>query len=252
LRSRILSLLRVRDFPGPATADAFRASPRHLRYLGCKWLAEQVAGLIGLVVSFVFLGLSEASFLRLEESAQLDFLGLWELNPIELLQYFELFVIALFVIQFFATGYLLKLSWELRWYVVGDDLLRLREGLWRVREQTMTLANIQNMRVRQGPLQRFFGIADLEIRTAGGGSAADSEGAGESEETLHAGHFRGLEDAHGLRERLQAQLLLRKDAGLGDADDRDESVLTPEPDGLATAAQELLAEARALRRAMTS
>ena len=37
---------------------------------------------------------------------------------------------------------------------------------------TITHANVQNLRVVQGPLQRYFGIASLEVDTAGGGSAA--------------------------------------------------------------------------------
>ena len=41
----------------------------------------------------------------------------------------------------------------------------------KVREMTVTFANIQNAPVNQGPIQRALGIADLQVETAGGGVA---------------------------------------------------------------------------------
>ena len=37
-------------------------------------------------------------------------------------------------------------------------------------ETTISFENVQNVEVRQGPLQRYFGIADVVVQTAGGGA----------------------------------------------------------------------------------
>ena len=64
----------------------------------------------------------------------------------------------------------------------------------------MTFANIQNLSVQQGPLQRLFGIADLRVRTAGGGEREG--GANERGETtnMHLGYFRGVSNAGEIRD----------------------------------------------------
>ena len=51
------------------------------------------------------------------------------------------------------TFALVRLDYELRWYIVTDRSLRIREGVTSLRESTMTFANIQHIAVRQGPLQ---------------------------------------------------------------------------------------------------
>ena len=107
------------------------------------------------------------------------------------------------------------------------------------------------MRIRQGPLQRLFGLAELEVHTAGGGGKATEDGASRN---LHVGHFRGLENAWALRDRLRGALARHRASGLGDPDE-DRS---PPPDdrdvsparGLLPAAETLLAEARRLRAAL--
>jgi hypothetical protein len=133
--------------------------------------------------------------------------------------------------------------------MVGEQSLRIREGLWSLREQTMTIANIQTMIVRQGPLQRLLGISDLEIHTAGGGASSEGDGgdAGSTTSPLHVGRIRGIEDATGLRDRIAAQLKRHRGAGLGDEDDR-EVVRAAEVGGNAVeAATALLAAVRELR-----
>ncbi len=52
------------------------------------------------------------------------------------------------------------LRYDTTWYVLSDRSLRIRRGIWIIRETTITFENVQNVTVRQGPLQRFFGIAD--------------------------------------------------------------------------------------------
>ena len=106
-----------------------------------------------------------------------------------------------------------RLDYEQRWYVITDRSLRIREGVLVIHDMTLTYANVQNVVVQQGPLQRAFGIADVRVQTAGGG-AVEQPG----QRSMHVGHLRGLQDAA----RIQAMVVARmkKDgAGLGDPDD---------------------------------
>src|SRR5690606_2799937 len=73
----------------------------------------------------------------------------------------------------------LRFDFDMRWYILSDRGLRIREGILTVREKTMTFANIQNIAIRQNPIQRLFGIYDVEVRSAGGG-AGDAHGAARS------------------------------------------------------------------------
>ena len=122
-------------------------------------------------------------------------------NVLTVIEWLEWLAVATFVVQFVATGLLLKLAWEMHWYMVTDKSIRIRWGLLRLREQTLTVANIQNLKVKQGPVQRLFGIADLEVQTAGGGDAQTDEDE-QRAHAYHIGRFRGLEDVEALRNRL--------------------------------------------------
>ena len=160
----------------------------------------------------------------------------------------------LFLVQLLGSLAVPRLGYEMRWYMVSDRALRIRHGVYSVREQTMTVVNIQNMAVKRGPLQRLFGIADLEIRTASGGDSDDDE------DSLSLGLLRGLDNAEELRNLLLASLRQSRDAGLGDPDDRPAVPAMPaapteagasgraEEASVLAAASDLLAECRALRR----
>jgi hypothetical protein len=87
-----------------------------------------------------------------------------------------------------------------------------------VREQTLSLANIQNVKMEQGPLERLFGFAGVKVRTAGGGTSDDSHGQDEKareEKSMHVGWLRGLDGADGIRDRILAAVRRHRDAGVG-------------------------------------
>jgi uncharacterized membrane protein YdbT with pleckstrin-like domain len=230
-----------------------------LYYRVCGWLPGQIAAVVGIVFWFVLLAAVDLPDLdselkevadRVLERVDLD---AESIVTFRFLRAIELFAVATFALQFFAGAVLLVLSWELRWYMVGDQCLRLREGLWSVREQTMTIKNVQNLSLRQGPIQKLFGIADLEVHTAGGGASSKPDNGGEEGgRPLHVGVFRGLTlaDAQSLRDRIRERLALHRGAGLGDADEEDEAPPAGPADSedLGAAARELLEESRALRR----
>ena len=64
----------------------------------------------------------------------------------------------------------IHLRYDTTWYVLTDRSLRIRRGIWIIHETTISFENVQNVEVRQGPLQRYFGIADVIVQTAGGGA----------------------------------------------------------------------------------
>ena len=78
------------------------------------------------------------------------------------------------------TWFVIRVDFDLRYYVVTDRSVRVREGAWTVREMTITHANVQNVRLEQGPLQRAFGIQDVLVDTAGGGTGGGKHGPGDT------------------------------------------------------------------------
>jgi membrane protein YdbS with pleckstrin-like domain len=232
---RILRFLRVPPAPSAPAGDAdvaiFRAAPKYLYYRILRWVMSNFGALVGLII-----GLRFVSLMPSEGAVGLVFWGL------------EAFAIAGFVLQAVARLLLLRIDIDQRWYLVSDRSLRIREGIVNMKEKTMTFANIQNVRIEQGPLQRMFGIADVQVRTAGGGGG----GSGSKEEDhsaskdMHIGYFRGVDNAAMIRDVIRDRLRRHTDTGLGDPDDA-----YVQPDSLMEAARALALEAGALRKAVT-
>ncbi|HEY3446406.1 MAG TPA: PH domain-containing protein [Myxococcales bacterium] len=120
-----------------------------------------------------------------------------------------------------------RLDYEFHCYVMTDRSLRIRHGIWEQVEATLTYANVQNVRVVQGPLERLFGIGSVVVDTAG------SAGRSEKQDPFlqhHRGVIRGIEDAQALRDRIMDRMRKSKSAGLGDHDDHpDHAVEAPAP-----------------------
>ena len=125
---------------------------------------------------------------------------------------------AIFLGQAGLTFFSLRLNYEMRWYKVTDRSLRIRAGVWSVREMTMTFANVQNITVSQGPLERLFGISDVKVDSAGGGGSAGSHGESHGQ-SLHVATFRGVDNPEEIRDLMLQRLRRLRDAGLGDPDD---------------------------------
>lgn len=142
-----------------------------------------------------------------------------------------------------------RMDYEMRWYKVTDKSLRIREGVVNVREMTMTFANIQNISITQGPIQRLLGIADLKVQSAGGGGGSKQEQQREAWGlSMHTGYFRGVDNAEHIRELMRERLKASRDSGLGDPDQPEEAEAAP-PAELGDVLAELRAEATAFRAA---
>lgn len=106
----------------------------------------------------------------------------------------------------------IHLRYEATWYVMTDRAIRIRRGIWIIRETTISFENVQNVKLKQGPLQRHYGISDLIIETAGAGTANPKSGT----TVGNQGVIEGIADAPRIRDVILRQLRASQLAGLGD------------------------------------
>ena len=157
----------------------------------------------------------------------------------------ELLGISGWLLQLPITFVAITLDYENRWYLLSDRSLRIREGVYSVKEQTLTFANIQNLSLKQGPIQRWLGIADLEVHTAGGGSKAEDEWESTSD---HTGRLRGVANGEELRDRILARV--RRTIASDSKETLPDGVGSPSPplgSSLVSVSQDLLREVQQLR-----
>ena len=109
----------------------------------------------------------------------------------------------------------IHLRYDTTWYVLTDRSLRIRRGVMLIRETTISFENVQNVEVRQGPLQRFFAIADVVVQTAGGGGRVKTSHGAEAP-NLHVGILQGLDDAEIVRDLILDCVNRSRSTGLGD------------------------------------
>jgi membrane protein YdbS with pleckstrin-like domain len=172
--------------------QSFRPAQGFLRYLKFQfWIALVVIDVL-LVIGWLVLGVASP-------------LAGVLITPLALF-----LIIAPDVVAYLA----LHLRFDTTWYVVSERSLRIRRGIWIIHETTITFENVQNVTISQGPLQRWFGIADVVVETAGG-----SGGRGEQHAGMAAGHqgmVEGLDNAPQIRDLILSRLQRSQSAGLGD------------------------------------
>ena len=222
--------------PGEGSTIVFRAAPNFFRFRQILWILRQISGFIGLIFGVLFI----RRLLHWEDLPELA-------GPVLIAG--EVIAWVVWIAQVPLSWMVMRLDYELRWYIVTDRSLRIREGIMRVKEKTMAFANIQNIAIRQGPFQRLLGIADVEVRNAGGGSGSEAGAQGKAHlEPMHVGYFRGVDNAEAIRDILREGVRTQRDAGLGDPDEE-----VPDHAGDADAlepALEILANLKAARAAL--
>ncbi|MBU8896742.1 PH domain-containing protein [Corallococcus sp. H22C18031201] len=244
-RSWLMRVLKVPPTPqppggAPDSLRIFRAARPFYRYKCFLWTARQLASAVGLCVGFIFV---EMVLARLTYAP-----AAWVLRLV------ETFVWVAYFVQVPVTLAVLRLDFELRWYMVTDRSLRVREGILHLREKTMTFANIQEVAISQGPVQRMLGIADVRVRSAGGGSRGPAHESGGATESAHEAYFRGVSDAAAIRDVIRDRVRQYRDTGLGDPDAPAPAVLAPRVEAGSSpldAAHVLLTEVRGLRQSLT-
>lgn len=127
---------------------------------------------------------------------------------------FSPLVLAVMVLPDIVAYIAIHLRYDTTWYVLSDRSMRIRRGIWSIHETTITYDNIQNVSIRQGPVQRYFGIANVLVETAGGGA---STGHGESASVVgHHGLLEGIDNAEEVRAQIIAKWKDSRSSGLGD------------------------------------
>lgn len=204
VRRLLKRFLKVTDAPPEVPLgeepEVFRASPRHLTYLLVQWAIK--FGIVSLSFGGGIVGAAVAMIVEEKNPTAAVVIG--ALGGAWLAGY------ALFS---YAS---IRLDYDMRWYVLTDRSLRIREGIIHVREVTLTLANVQELKVSQGPIQRLLDLTDLIVDTAGGGRAASAGG-----ESVHGhqGILRGVDRGGDLRAKIEKRVKQRRGAGLGDPDE---------------------------------
>lgn len=206
-RSFCERLLRIPRDPGAPPGDesttrVFRASPNYFKYRVVLWALHTAAVVIPI---FAAAGIFLAVASLVEKQPH---------SETVLVVAISLLVLFLALLQRLLVLAVLRLDYEKRWYVVTDRSLRVREGVVTVQEMTVTFANIQNISISQGPIQRLLGVADLRVDTAGGGGEMGHST--HLHHDLHTAWFRGIDNANEVRELIQQRLRRLKDSGLGD------------------------------------
>lgn len=236
VRNALLHWMRVPPEPeapqgSPESVKVFRAGRNFYLWSALRWAVTQI---------FVALGLFAALMadVAAAQAPNIPYLIRYLLGALGWL------VLIVFVTQLAVSFFILRLNYEMRWYIVTDRSLRIRNGVVWLEEMTMTFANIQQINITQGPLQRILGIANLEVTSAGGGGSAEHG----AKKGSHTGRFEGVDNAREIRDLILERLKRYRDSGLGDPDDRHAHA---EPNE-AHAAEELLREARELRRVVAN
>ena len=174
----------------------------------------------------------------------------WWLVP--LIIAIEIIGIVGYLVQLPVSYALVRLEYESHWYIVTDRSLRIRSGIIRIQESTMSFANAQQVTVSQNLVQRLLKLADVRVQSAGGGG--QEHGDSEAHST-HIGIFHSVDNAVEIRDLVLDRLRRFRAAGLGDPDDFHDSAIHKKASAAASssdtvaAARELLDAARSLRNA---
>src|ERR1700686_448773 len=155
---KILDLMKVPAEPQPpdgsaGSARVFRSGRNYYRWRLALWFLANVGVLI--LLAAVLFGLTRP--IKVDPP--------WSRYMAEA---FMALLVTAFLVSAFFTFMQQRMNYELRWYVVTDRCLRVRSGILNVDEITTTFANIQEVRLSSGPLQKLLGLADVEVHSAGG------------------------------------------------------------------------------------
>lgn len=207
LKEPLLTLLRAPHQPpeaplgSPGSEEVFRASPRYLTLQLIQHFGSMGSALAFELVAWGMM------------PSPSELVPVWGGSA-----FFALavgIVVAMTLAATVARYFLIRLDYDMRYYVLTDRSLRIRRGALTIEESTYTFANVQNLTLHQGPLERWLGITHLQLDTAGGGVQKNAEG---GENMHHHGRLDGidLQTAGELRDRILRLVRSYRDAGLGD------------------------------------
>ena len=184
-----------------AAVEAFKPSRNYLRYLRMWFWILLV--LIDLAILIVWISI---------------FIGDWFIGVV-----LAPLALVIAILPDVVAWVALHLRYDTTWYILTDRSVRIRRGIFVIHETTITYENVQNVRVSQGPVQRYFGISSIIIETAGSGGGGG--GGGNAQQAalamMNRGVIEGVENAEVLRDLIMSRLRRSRSAGLGDDEEDD-------------------------------
>ncbi len=135
----------------------------------------------------------------------------------------------------------IHLRYDTTWYVMTGRSIRIRRGIWTIHEVTITFENVQNVKLHSGPVQRYFGIANVIIETAGAGASHGPHG---ERSALNVGVIEGIADAPRIRDLIMDRVRASRTTGLGD--ERAAAMQTSAAPGFTSEHIDVLREIRSL------
>ena len=138
----------------------------------------------------------------------------------------------------------LHLKYDTMWYVMNARSLRCRRGIWTVIEHTITFENVQNVHIRRGPVQYFFGIWTIVIETAGAAEPGEANRYAVGNKAI----MEGIENPAEIRDLIMERVRRSRGTGIGElpAEERSGTIWRPE---LVRVLEEIRDDVRALAAA---
>jgi membrane protein YdbS with pleckstrin-like domain len=190
----------------PPGCRIFTPTRRSLVYELVVWLLGQGVALF-LLLLFLFGPVAVETFAwtswlwplerALQGSAWLEQLML-SLVPHALHMLVSALSVIAFVTQLLLTLVGIWASHRYTWVVVDEENLRLHRGWLSTHDVTMRYAVVQQIRLRQGLLQRLFGIGDVELSSAAGSEDDEDRGS-------RTAHVRNIAQAAELRDIVRGR-----------------------------------------------
>ncbi len=191
---------RPLDSKGEAVIRTFKPAPRYAGYRLVRWVFTQ----LGVFIPFalILLPLEVRHIFEqfgIDWIRYLDYNSHWQENiPGPLRSPVKMIMLGGYALQLVFSFVATFLSAKSQAYLLSDRSLRIRRGLWVYKEITLSLKNIQQVKISQNLLERLWGIGTVEVRTAGGGAVSKKDE--ENNDKSHTGELVGLLDPFDMRE----------------------------------------------------
>jgi membrane protein YdbS with pleckstrin-like domain len=231
IKDGLLAVLKAPTHPPDPPAGSresvqiFRAAPNFLTYQIAMW---GLGFALGIVAELIMIAIAHSR----EGTQWIEFAAVYV-------------VLVGTIIGAVIKYFLIRIDYDMRYYVVTDRSLRIRQGALLIDESTFTFANVQNLKIHQGPIERLLGLSNLIVETAGGAGGGGSEGRGQTPfKRGHEGRLRGVANAREVRDQILKLLKRYRDAGLGDPEDRQRAALAARSAGLSPQGLARLREVR--------
>lgn len=242
------------DPTGEAVIRSFKPAPRYAGYRLVRWVFTQ----LGVFIPFaLFLVPGEIHHLfdqiGLDWIRYLDYNSQWqEKIPGPLQSPVKILLIGGYIVQLAFSFVATFLSAKSQAYLLSDRSLRIRRGLWIYKEITLSLKNIQQVKISQNILERLWGIGTVEVRTAGGGAVSTKDE--KNNDKSHTGELVGMLDPFDMRELVNTAIENASSAASKTTypNSSAESYATARPPELQQAVQDLSLASKSLRQAIAS